>query len=51
MQSAGLEQKFAALADPNRLTIVSRLARGEASVNELARSMGDLCSAGRKSSP
>ncbi len=37
MQYAGLEQKFAALADPTRLAIVSRLARGEATVNELAR--------------
>src|SRR5262245_36376606 len=32
-----LNNTFAALADPTRRAIVSRLARGEASVNELAR--------------
>lgn len=31
-----LEQTFAALADPTRLAIINRLARGEATVNELA---------------
>ena len=35
-QSASLDQVFAALADPTRRAILSRLAAGEASVNELA---------------
>ena len=33
---SGLDAVFAALADPTRRAILSRLARGEASVNELA---------------
>lgn len=36
-QSAGLDLAFQALADPSRRAMVSRLARGEASVGELAR--------------
>lgn len=32
-----LSAKFAALADPTRRAILSRLAKGEASVNELAK--------------
>src|SRR6476660_9807429 len=35
--SAQLDATFAALADPTRRAIVARLARGEASVGELAR--------------
>jgi DNA-binding transcriptional ArsR family regulator len=34
---AGLNQTFAALADPTRRAILARLARGEASVGDLAR--------------
>jgi DNA-binding transcriptional ArsR family regulator len=37
MQTAYLDATFAALADPTRRAIVARLARGEASVMELAR--------------
>jgi len=33
---AGLDDTFAALADPTRRAILARLARGEATVNELA---------------
>lgn len=36
-QNARLDAAFAALADPTRRAIVARLARGEASVTELAR--------------
>ena len=36
-QSARLDATFAALADPTRRAILNRLARGEASVLELAR--------------
>ncbi len=36
MQSDQLSLTFAALADPTRRSIVSRLAEGEATVNELA---------------
>jgi DNA-binding transcriptional ArsR family regulator len=36
-QDAGLDQVFHALADPSRRLIVERLARGPASVSELAR--------------
>jgi DNA-binding transcriptional ArsR family regulator len=36
MRSAVLDATFAALADPTRRAILSRLASGEASVNELA---------------
>jgi DNA-binding transcriptional ArsR family regulator len=35
-QANGLDETFAALADPTRRAILKRLARGEASVNELA---------------
>lgn len=35
-QSQGLDAVFAALADPTRRAILSRLAAGEASVNEIA---------------
>lgn len=35
--SARLDATFAALADPTRRAILARLARGEASVNELAK--------------
>ena len=35
-QSANLDAVFAALADPTRRAILSRLAAGEASVNEIA---------------
>src|ERR1700731_2691851 len=35
--AAQLDQTFAALADPTRRAILARLARGEASVNELAK--------------
>ena len=35
MQSAPLDLVFAALADPTRRAILARLARGEATVNEL----------------
>ncbi len=34
--AASLDRTFAALADPTRRTILARLARGEATVNELA---------------
>jgi len=34
--SAGLDTTFMALADPTRRAIVARLARGDATVNELA---------------
>ena len=37
MASAALDATFAALADPTRRAILARLARGEATVNELAR--------------
>jgi DNA-binding transcriptional ArsR family regulator len=37
MPKATLDQTFAALADPTRRAILSRLASGEASVNELAQ--------------
>jgi DNA-binding transcriptional ArsR family regulator len=33
----GLDAKFAALADPTRRAILARLAKGEATVNELAQ--------------
>jgi DNA-binding transcriptional ArsR family regulator len=36
MSSAQLDATFAALADPTRRAILARLAKGEASVNELA---------------
>ena len=36
VDNAGLDQVFAALADPTRRAILARLAAGEASVNELA---------------
>jgi DNA-binding transcriptional ArsR family regulator len=36
MPEAGLNATFAALADPTRRAILARLARGEASVGELA---------------
>jgi DNA-binding transcriptional ArsR family regulator len=36
-QSGALDATFAALADPTRRAILARLARGEASVGELAR--------------
>src|SRR5216110_2208029 len=36
MRSADLDSTFAALADPTRRAILSRLASGDASVNELA---------------
>jgi DNA-binding transcriptional ArsR family regulator len=36
-QSDALSAKFAALADPTRRAILARLARGEATVSELAR--------------
>lgn len=36
MQAAHLDATFAALADPTRRAILARLARGEASVTELA---------------
>ena len=36
MQTAALDQTFAALADPTRRAILARLASGEATVNELA---------------
>jgi len=36
MQTALLDQTFAALADPTRRAILARLAAGEATVNELA---------------
>ncbi|OYX33014.1 MAG: transcriptional regulator [Brevundimonas subvibrioides] len=36
MQTDDLSAKFAALADPTRRAILSRLCEGEASVNELA---------------
>lgn len=36
-QSAGLDGLFQALADPTRRALVERLARGPASVSELAR--------------
>jgi len=36
MTPADLDATFAALADPTRRAILARLARGEASVNELA---------------
>lgn len=36
MQTDALNLAFAALADPTRRAIVARLARGEATVNELA---------------
>lgn len=36
MQSDSLDRTFAALADPTRRAIVARLARGDASVTELA---------------
>jgi DNA-binding transcriptional ArsR family regulator len=36
-QAAGLDATFAALADPTRRAILSRLAAGEASVAELAK--------------
>lgn len=35
MESATLDATFAALADPTRRAILARLARGEATVNEL----------------
>jgi DNA-binding transcriptional ArsR family regulator len=37
VQSASLDHTFAALADPTRRAILSRLAAGEATVTELAR--------------
>jgi DNA-binding transcriptional ArsR family regulator len=37
LQSEALDRTFAALADPTRRAIVERLARGEASVSQLAR--------------
>lgn len=37
MQTDHLSATFAALADPTRRAILARLARGEASVNELAK--------------
>ncbi len=37
MSPSPLDATFAALADPTRRAILARLARGEASVNELAR--------------
>ncbi len=37
MQSRRLDVTFAALADPTRRAILARLAKGEASVTELAR--------------
>jgi DNA-binding transcriptional ArsR family regulator len=37
MSAAGLNATFAALADPTRRAILARLAKGEASVNELAK--------------
>ena len=36
LADAALDQTFAALADPTRRAILARLARGEATVNELA---------------
>jgi DNA-binding transcriptional ArsR family regulator len=36
MTQEGLDTAFAALADPTRRAIVSRLSRGDATVNELA---------------
>lgn len=36
MSTDPLSQKFAALADPTRRAILARLAKGEASVSELA---------------
>jgi len=36
MTQGGLDSTFAALADPTRRAIVARLARGDATVNELA---------------
>jgi DNA-binding transcriptional ArsR family regulator len=36
MTDDGLDAKFTALADPTRRAIVARLARGDATVNELA---------------
>ncbi|MGE0652414.1 MAG: ArsR/SmtB family transcription factor, partial [Alphaproteobacteria bacterium] len=36
-QSQALDRVFAALSDPTRRTIVARLARGPASVSELAQ--------------
>ena len=35
MMSASLDATFSALADPTRRAILARLARGEATVNEL----------------
>src|SRR5215471_13847174 len=35
-QAQSLDRTFAALADPTRRSILARLARGEATVNELA---------------
>jgi DNA-binding transcriptional ArsR family regulator len=37
MQAAALDRTFHALSDPTRRTMVQRLARGPASVSELAR--------------
>jgi DNA-binding transcriptional ArsR family regulator len=37
VSSAGLDATFAALADPTRRAILARLAKGEASVQELAQ--------------
>ena len=37
VQSRRLDATFAALADPTRRAILARLARGEASVNDLAK--------------
>ena len=36
LQNAHLDRVFAALADPTRRAILARLARGEATVNEIA---------------
>ena len=41
MQTDQLSLTFAALADPTRRAILTRLAEGEATVNELARAVRD----------
>jgi DNA-binding transcriptional ArsR family regulator len=51
MQTDQLSLTFAALADPTRRSIVTRLAEGEATVNELAEpftmSLPSACSTAR----
>jgi DNA-binding transcriptional ArsR family regulator len=48
MPDESLSLTFAALADPTRRAIVARLARGGATVTELAEALGNACIALQK---